>query len=452
MKASRHNSPNLDILRAIAVLTVVVDHLIPTFAFRGYVIPHTVSELTLHIGQSGVLAFFVHTSLVLMYSLERIPAPTHWAQAWRFYARRAFRIYPLALVCVVAVVALGWPEASWKPYHPVTWQEVVANLMLVQNLWTGHSVLTPLWSLPYEVEMYLVLPVAYLIARRKDGLTWMIALVVASTLAGYAFGKLKHGHMNLAAYVPCFLAGVTCYLVRDRVRPRIAGRWWPLFVIGAVSAYCVVHTVSDRLIYWIGWIYCIGIAAAIPMFQDSASAWINRVAATVAKYSYGIYLLHAPALYVVFGLWQPGPLVVEVPLFVALTAVLSVAAYHLIEEPLVRVGRRLAGAGRSGARAGLIPEGCAGGCDNRSRRGGRALQPPMRLRRIAVALGTLTAASVLAHAERVAAKRMMMEPADISPPGFQLAGRALGGATPPAGIEVAAAAHLAGSAIGMTHM
>ena len=106
MKASRHNSPNLDILRAIAVLTVVVDHLIPTFAFRGYVIPHTVSELTLHIGQSGVLAFFVHTSLVLMYSLERIPAPTHWAQAWRFYVRRAFRIYPLALVCVVAVVAL----------------------------------------------------------------------------------------------------------------------------------------------------------------------------------------------------------------------------------------------------------------------------------------------------------------------------------------------------------
>ena len=74
-------------------------------------------------------------------------------------------------------------------------------------------------------------------------------------------------------------------------------------MIGAVSAYCVVHTVSDRLIYWIGWLYCITIAAAIPLFADSPSAWINRAAATVAKYSYGIYLLHAPALYVVFGLW-----------------------------------------------------------------------------------------------------------------------------------------------------
>ena len=140
---------------------------------------------------------------------------------------------------------------------------------------TGHSVLTPLWSLPYEVEMYLVLPVAYLIARRRDGLTWMLTLVVASTLAGYAFGKLKHGHMNLAAYVPCFLAGVACYLVRDRLRPRISGRWWPLFVIGAVSAYCVVHTVSDRLIYWIGWLYCITIAAAIPL--AFVAEWLTMV-------------------------------------------------------------------------------------------------------------------------------------------------------------------------------
>lgn len=337
----RHNSPNLDILRAIAVLTVVIDHLVPTLVFRGHDVPIRVRDLTLHIGHSGVLAFFVHTSLVLMYSLERIPAPSPWTQAWHFYIRRAFRIYPLALVCVVGVVALGWPEASWKPYHPVTWQEVVANLMLVQNLWTGHSVLTPLWSLPYEVEMYLVLPALYWVARRKDGLILLVVLLVAASLGGYGFRKLKHGHMNLAAYVPCFLAGVACYLVRDRVRPRLSGRLWWAFVVVAVGVYCWFHTVSDQLIYWYGWVYCIAIAAAIPMFKDSPTAWLNRAAATVAKYSYGIYLLHAPALYVVFGLWQPGSLALEIPIFLAMTVVLAVTAYHLIEEPLVRLGRRL---------------------------------------------------------------------------------------------------------------
>ena len=67
----RANSPNLDILRAVAVLTVVVDHLVPTLRFHGYEVPRSVQSLTLHIGHAGVLAFFVHTSLVLMYSLER---------------------------------------------------------------------------------------------------------------------------------------------------------------------------------------------------------------------------------------------------------------------------------------------------------------------------------------------------------------------------------------------
>ena len=49
----------------------------------------------------------------------------------------------------------------------------------------------------------------------------------------------------------------------------------------------------------------------------------------------------------------------------------------------------------------------------------------MRLSRIAVALGTLTAATVLAHAERVAARKMAMAPRDLAPPAFELGGRPL---------------------------
>ncbi|MBK9032385.1 MAG: c-type cytochrome [Myxococcales bacterium] len=71
----------------------------------------------------------------------------------------------------------------------------------------------------------------------------------------------------------------------------------------------------------------------------------------------------------------------------------------------------------------------------------------MRLRRIAVALGTLTAASVLAHAERVAARKMMMSPRDLAPPSFALGGRPLTAAPAPAGLDAAQAAYLSGSAI-----
>lgn len=79
-------------------------------------------------------------------------------------------------------------------------------------------------------------------------------------------------------------------------------------------------------------------------------------------------------------------------------------------------------------------------------RGCHALQPAMRARRIVLTLGALSAATLLAHADRVEAKRMVVMPQDIAPPPFQLEGRALGG-NAPAGIQTAAAAHLAGSAI-----
>src|SRR5262245_53945778 len=104
---SRQDSPNLDILRAVAVLTVVVDHLVPTLRFHGYEVPRLVQLLTFHIGHAGVLAFFVHTSLVLMYSLDRTGGAAGSAPWFgRFYLRRGLRIYPLAIACVVAVVTL----------------------------------------------------------------------------------------------------------------------------------------------------------------------------------------------------------------------------------------------------------------------------------------------------------------------------------------------------------
>jgi peptidoglycan/LPS O-acetylase OafA/YrhL len=338
----RQNSPNLDILRAIAVLTVVVDHLVPTLLFHGFEVPRPIQWLTWHIGQAGVLAFFVHTSLVLMYSLERTGGAGSWAWFGRFYLRRALRIYPLAITCVVAVVTLGLPEASWKLSHAPNWEEIAANLLLIQNLWTGHSVLTPLWSLPYEVEMYVVLPVLYLVTRRSDALRWFISFMVVATIGGYVFRKLQHGHLNLAAYVPCFLAGVTCYVLRDRIIPRLSGRWWPLVVLGAVAAYCVAHTVSEPLIYWFGWVYCIAIAALIPLFTDSPIRWLNRAAERVATYSYGIYLLHVPALYIVFSLWRPQSLALGLVLFVAITAALAILAYHTIEAPMMRLVSRRA--------------------------------------------------------------------------------------------------------------
>ncbi len=336
-----NSSSNLDQLRAIAVVTVMVDHLIPTMVHHGVEISIATRDITEHIGHAGVLAFFVHTSLVLMYSLERMVAQEPGGVVSRFYARRAFRIYPLAIFCILMVLAVGLPDATWRPSTPVTTNEVIANLFLVQNLFTGQSVLVPLWSLPYEVQMYLFLPWLFLLARRSSGFVLIGATLLISYVGAYVLYKLDGGHMNLAGYVPCFLAGILCYTLRDRVPRVLPGMAWPVFVLLLVSGYCYMQLDSAHLIYWLGWLYALILGLAIPMFRDGEMAVFNKLCLRVATYSYGLYLLHVPCLYVVYDVWSPRSPVLAVVAFFSLTSVAAVAAYHLIEAPMVNLGRRL---------------------------------------------------------------------------------------------------------------
>ena len=72
------------------------------------------------IGEAGVLIFFVHTSYVLMGSLDRLRAEGFSGASLlkQFYLRRAFRIYPLA-IAMLLIVRFGHlparPEA-WAIY------------------------------------------------------------------------------------------------------------------------------------------------------------------------------------------------------------------------------------------------------------------------------------------------------------------------------------------------
>ncbi len=62
----RYELPNLDCLRAFAVSCVLINHIVTMLRTR-----HGLPDLPFAsaLGRTGVLAFFVHTSLVLMQSL-----------------------------------------------------------------------------------------------------------------------------------------------------------------------------------------------------------------------------------------------------------------------------------------------------------------------------------------------------------------------------------------------
>ena len=330
---------NLDVLRSCAVAAVYCGHLGLLWNVD------RLGPLSLKaISQGGVALFFVHTSYVLMRSLERLPAQN---RALRFYVRRAFRIYPLSILVVVSVLALGIPPFPTRPYLWPGWGDVLSNIALIQNLTLSPSVIDPLWSLPYEVQMYLVLPALFLSVVRRGGpaplYLWIASVVLA--LAQETIGATR---LDVIRYAPCFVAGVLAFAREQRVPPL---RWswvgWPLVILAALGI--------RQLGLEAGWAGCLLLGLAVSRFRQVNVRWINAVAAWIARYSYGIYLAHLPVFWLAFVLLRGTPLAMQIAVCAALSALLPVALYHWLEAPMIargasfaaRVGAKRVAAARS---------------------------------------------------------------------------------------------------------
>lgn len=337
---------NLDVLRAIAVLCVLVDHtMLATIA------PSV--EWLADLGRVGVLLFFVHTALVLMASLER----SH-ESVGAFYVRRAFRIYPLAIATILGVVLLGVPTVG----H-ITAARLVANLTLTQNLFGQVDLLGPLWSLPLEVQMYLVLPLCFAIASRGVRVT-VLLLVLAAAVGLLVLTEPRLWRLSVALFGPCFVSGVLAFALLKMVRQSPLPAWsWPLVVVAVVALLVAVGATAGRPV--LGWFGCVIVAACIPLVGEMGPSLLTRIAKNVAKYSYGVYLLHDPAIKLVFGTGSATPSILQWGVYLSLVAGLPIVAYYGIERPGIRLGKavakRLDGTHSGGSTTGVTLLGLDGG-------------------------------------------------------------------------------------------
>jgi peptidoglycan/LPS O-acetylase OafA/YrhL len=90
-----------------------------------------------------------------------------------FYTRRVFRIYRLALLAIAVVMIFHALVAgtALQPFHYADprWRDVAAQATLVPNMLTDKPpIMGALWSLPYEVEIYVLLPVLYFFCGRTS--------------------------------------------------------------------------------------------------------------------------------------------------------------------------------------------------------------------------------------------------------------------------------------------
>jgi len=350
----------LDSLRGLAAIYVIVYHMLhipqpnleaPRWAFH-----------VAHWGGTGVTLFFVVSAFSLFYTMplrlkEERPSLS-------FYLHRLCRIAPLFYLWIV--LSLMRDRLLFSVSHPL-WS-ILATGGFVFNFIPGfqEGIVWAGWTIGVEILFYALFPLIY---RRVRSVweAWTLVLVCVS--AWMLFQPLI-AHLPLAAelkkpllsqwfflrHLPIFAYGAVCYfLLRDRIASEVGKRLRSvgLFLVPLVaSAY--MATISGWLgkgfadaYYWQGFIYG---SLLVALALNPLKLIVNGVTCYLGKLSYSLYLNHPTVVLLLSPVYRkiytaaPNVSVAflaSYALTLAIVVAVSSVTYRFVEEPGIRLGKRL---------------------------------------------------------------------------------------------------------------
>lgn len=365
--------PQLDGLRFVAFLLVLSHHL-PQAPDSG---PGAAIRTVQAWGWSGVELFFALSAFLVTALLLKEHAATGRLSVWRFYVRRALRIWPLyyfaLLLGFVVLPALRVPDVPWRE---VADRYLFAFVVFAGNVATAiHSyppshVLNLLWSVSAEEQFYLALPLAALALARARLATW-VSVLAATSLAGLALRAFAlHAHWpHPALWVlqiarpDAFLAGILVAVlhVHGRLGSIVASRAAAgalavagVLAIASITPFPNLHTGSWHAL----WQYPAIAAGAGALLAALAGPHAPPVLVAVlgsrplrwlGKISFGLYVYHYLCVRGVTAALESWPAVAPVTwtgwivhALAALGCVVAVAAlsYRFLERPFLEMKAR----------------------------------------------------------------------------------------------------------------
>jgi len=333
--------PDIDGLRAVSILAVVIYHAFPEFLAAGFV---------------GVDVFFVISGYLIggLISAELAAGTFRFS---RFYARRVRRLFPALLLVLAFTVLVGWNVMSPDEFR-LLGRHVEAAALFISNFPLmgeigyfdpdGHSKpLLHLWSLGIEEQFYAVWPLLTLLTWRNR--RTFLLMTVAVTIATFALSVTSTAPA-VAFYAPWtrfweLTTGVlVAHLPAGAAQPWRDARLVRTMACAAGLALIVIAALFADLAVFPGWWAAVpvcGAALVIASGPDTAlSRWVLscRPMVQIGKISYPLYLWHWPLLaftWIAWGRFAPKHVVC---LMVAASFVLAWLTYSLVEKP-VRFGR-----------------------------------------------------------------------------------------------------------------
>lgn len=331
---------NLDVIRVVAALAVLVGHGVTLTARE------EIPILGLSMSSLGVMVFFVISGWLIAGSWNRNPNPSV------YFVNRALRIFPaLIAVTVLTVFVLGPLVTSLSPgeYFTAsgTWQYLGNAALWTQFGLPGVFESTPfpgvvngsLWTLPVEFGCYVGIALLGVVPRRAR--IWWAAATAVLGIA--AFALVSREHISFGAYtsetamlVAFFAAGAFLRYLADRIGHR---RWIRVDVAAGLLVLNILSGYFGPLQHsFVAWVLLPYITLAFGL----ASTPIIRRASRFGDFSYGLYLWAFPVQQVVVMLVPGIPFIINTAIVTLVTGVLAVASWWLIEKPAL--GFKLGGA------------------------------------------------------------------------------------------------------------
>jgi peptidoglycan/LPS O-acetylase OafA/YrhL len=333
--------PDIDGLRALAILPVVLFHAFPNLLPGGFI---------------GVDIFFVISGyLITSILLKDIQAGSYSIKT--FYARRVRRIFPALSVVLLFCLILGWVVLTASEYHSLGKHTYggagfIANFMFWKEAGYFDAAgdtkpLLHLWSLGIEEQFYIVWPLLlYLFAKRSWNILWMI---VGVALLSFALNIIRIGvDPSYTFYSPLSRSwelALGAFLAYQAIHPMVSlatiiqRHKSALSILGfiLIAIGFVVINESRAFPGWWALLPVLGsglLIAAGPEAIFNKTILSRRLLVGVGLISFPLYLWHWPLLSFMRIIYSETPPEDIRLIIVIVSIVLAWLTYLLIEKPI----------------------------------------------------------------------------------------------------------------------
>jgi peptidoglycan/LPS O-acetylase OafA/YrhL len=356
-QAGERRSSQIESLRAVAALSVVVCHVTLVYIVlatksQAFLDP-TVVERLLYAGGFGVSLFFALTGyLIFRPFVKRFAGATGPISLSTYGINRALRILPLYFVVMAVVLAIeNRPLDMWIRFFTFT-----------QNYWsdTAGQINGPAWSLAVEIQFYFLLPLLALAIGRlskhplRAAVATIAVLGIASLIARFAlienpdFANATWRYRivtNFIFFVPGMLIALIEVGRRGRRLPIPRGlARSDLWFAGGVALWMAVVMKGYDWDFLIAPASFLVLGACVLGLRAGAvhSVLSLRPLASLGIASYSLYLWHFPLLELLTNEGASPELIPLAAIAIPTAILVAMISYRLIEEPFLRLRGRWA--------------------------------------------------------------------------------------------------------------